>query len=344
MTYEITDTQTIEHAAQTALLAAEADPAKATALATAQDERWRNAEDVRGFATLPSTTDVPQVYAAIDTAERTLVAPNRLAVEYGPGMAAYQDHLLFTGSVPKVLIEAQHATMVVRKKTGLFGDPDHGTAGLAHRLAEHELGRAIIPIGLQSGNANVDKAHPLKDALRQEWQAGSYKGFLSVHGMRSGKTVNLLDEREVHAVIGLGNNPNGVSIEAAQEIVRRLREFNLNVLIGNQTPHLNFKKAEGWDGEAFRDAGYQLETRDETGTPKAIRLAALMANSTVNFMHGIVEAAGAPKPVMQIEMARSLRLTPEDKWVRADPTATPVGVFLGYQVMATAAEVCGTIS
>jgi len=235
-------------------------------------------------------------------------------------------------------MEAQHATAPVRKHRGAREGADHGTAGLAYALAQRHHGTAIVPIGLQTGNANANDTHPIKQIIADYFEASHPRAFLSLHGCRPGKITSLHDETEIHAVVGLGQEPRAASIEAAETLVEHAAAYGLRVVIGNTTPHFNFYIDAANDTKALWDITDWVETDDE-GHPKPSRLAAKEPNTTTSFVNRITP--GRPQvPVMQLEISRSLRLTPEDLYARPGGLGVrKYAVYLGYCLARLAAEI-----
>lgn len=277
MTFQITPVEVAANASQTL-----SDPSLVGEVQTAFNTRWGSAKDITTLKSLaphlPQTPDtvIDTVYERIDWYERKYAAPKRLVDEYGVGTATQDDQLAWISGDGPLLMEAQHATDPVRRGTGLREGADHGTAGLAGVLAEDGMGSAILPRGRQTGNANANIHHPLKDKLSFEVKNRTlYDGFLSIHGMKPGKAIDLLDDTELHGVIGLGKEPRTVSVAAAEEIVRQAKDmYGLRVVIGNFTAHLIHRTDPHWEdnGFAFRDVLNELEYGPDN-IPKTTRLA-----------------------------------------------------------------------
>jgi hypothetical protein len=243
-----------------------------------------------------------------------------LLVDYRYGSAMVPDELKTLVSIDaSVLVTAEHATDVVRRATGKLGNADHGTAALAALMWEDESTTSIIPVGMQTGNAAVDHDHPIKTAVARLLPV--HAAYASVHGMMPGKVLDTTDKREIHAIIGLGKNPNDISREAAERLLGKIRDLGLVGVVSNDAPHINLNTETG---------GPELK---EDGTPKKTRLAALGAGSMANFVNSQVEAGLAPiMPVMQMELTRGVRLIPSDfesGWYR-DDKARAMGVYAGY--------------
>lgn len=248
--------------------------------------------------------------------------------DYREGSARQPNELLvMRSSLEHPLVTAEHATDVIRKATGVMGPADHGTGAFAAMLAEDALATSVIPVGRQTGNAAVDTDHPIKQQMAQLFPGRP--AYVSVHGMRSGKVTGLRDDREVHAIIGLGSTPSELSIERAERLKLAAHELGMRVIIGNQQRHHNINVETG-----------ELN-RDSQGELQSASLAALGAGSTVNYAYQLMEQNEYSVPVMQLEMARVLRLIPGDMesgWHK-DKTARAMGVYAGYQLVQRMVEI-----
>jgi hypothetical protein len=254
--------------------------------------------------------------------ERRLVLPhgtkNRelLIADYGAGSATGEDEIeVYNPDVFGLLASADHATDPMRK--GVRYGADHGTAGLVAYLAiEHEL-TGIVPNGLITGSL------PVK--LEMDKLLPSRTGFLSVHGMRPGKLLELDDKTEIHGLIGLGATPNDSSRSIAEQVSKRAQDYGLRVLIGNDTSHKEYDVSKG---DLLRDK--------QTGEPKTTQLAARSENSTTTRAYSIMQERDVQVPAFQIELTRLLRLIPSDfeaGW-HVDRKAREMGVYLGYLLTA----------
>jgi hypothetical protein len=315
--------------AQAMLDRAAIEPVVADQLADLQIRRRSVAEDLRLLAPhLPQLPDalITETYERIVEAENAIVGGTRCNRDYGNGTASVDNELLVVGD-GRVLMDAQHATDPVRKASGTREAADHGTGGLGTVLAQDAGGRIVIARGRQTGNPNVDPSHPLKDRLLIEAGSRTYDAFFSVHGMRSGKVLSLDDPTEIHGVIGLGIDPTEQEYDVAERLkIKAKAEYDLRLVIGNTVPHLNFAQHPDWDRSSFWDLSNAL-VRDTDGQIGATRVAALMPTSTVSFMRRMTGL-----PSSQLEIARSLRLTPEDMFIGRDRKAVQVGVYLGYRL------------
>lgn len=336
MNIPVVSPEAASEAVEQALLSTDAD-----LLAARDQQRWGIAEDMAKLRMLqPSLPELPNAHAC-EIYEQIVMQEARLAgatfEEYDQGTALHDDQLRIIGT-GRILADAQHATNPVRIRTGLREAADHGTAGLAAVLARYQSYQVVVPLGMQTSNANTAPEHPIKDALVEHFDA-RHAGFVSLHGCYAGKVTHPADELEVHAVIGLGKEPNEASWEVAQALSDAARErYGLRVIIGNQTPHFNMAPDPAKGTAYFHDRLPQLDRDD--GKLKPMRLAALTRASTTTFMQQQAAARELPAfPSLQLEMSRSLRLTPEDAYLR-DRSKEYVGVYLGYCLGSLAAEMC----
>jgi hypothetical protein len=286
--------------------------------------------DASVFAPELPQSEAKEVFEIISDYERRLVLPVRApgrelkTADYGNGTAIHQNQVrILNPETGGFLVSADHATDPMRK--GKRIGADHGTAGLAAYLAYEHAGTGIIPIGGQTGNAAVTPNHPVKQAM-DRFLPGS-PGFVSLHGMRSGKLLELDDRTEIHGLIGLGKNPNQRSRQVAEELSERAKQIGLRVLIGNETRHIEYLPETD-----------ELLTDKDTGEPRYGQLAALGDGTTTNHAQEIMRQSGGESPAFQIELTRLLRLVPADfeqGW-HTDARARVMGVYLGYLLSAEA--------
>jgi len=272
------------------------------------------------------------VFEQVVVGERSLLLPakhpnrNPLIVDYVTGTALEPDEITVLGMQYNAgLASADHATKPVREKNPEHG-ADHGTAGIVHLLAARDHTTAIIPVGRQTGNANVDVDHPLKNAM--SLLLPSRAGFLSVHGMEPGKLTAVSDRTEIHGVIGLGGNeelgtePNEQSWLIAEQLQAFAAELGLRVIVGNTTRYNVIDEVTG-----------NIVVDEETNQPKiGPRLAARDEGSTTNHAYKIMQGTGIEVPAFQIELTRLLRLIPSDfenGW-HANKKSRIMGVYMGY--------------
>ncbi len=313
------------------------DPTKADARGAEYDEALRAGREAWGerqdstrdlaktqvnLAQIPEK-DAQEVFERVDAAERTLIAPNLKESEYREGGADHDDEVVvFEGGSPR-LITAEHATDVVRKATGKLGGADHGTGGLAKVLHEDTDATAIVPIGRQTGNTAVDVEHPVKDAMKL--YLPTTEGYLSVHGMAPGKADDVFGRTEVHAILGLGSEPNDMTIEVARLLREYGKELGLKVQLSTEEEYL------------FIQGNPPIAKRDDEGNVVWKTLGGRGDTHATNVVNRTKTAAGEPIPAMQIEMTRMLRLLPDLKEERTTQHKV-MGVYLGYLLTKKAVE------
>lgn len=308
------------------------------------ETRWGGVEDVRTLKSvqvnLPQGAD-EAAFATLERLrdlERRYAAPNLLTADYDLGVANIDDEIrVIAGS--GALVTAEHATNPYRKKTGLREAADQGTAALAAAMAEDGLAEALIMSGRQMGNAGVTPDHPIKLLALQRLSA-AHRGFLSVHSKLPGQAPGLLDTSEVHAYIGLGRyEPRESTLLAAEQIMKAASDLGLRAMIGNNTYHPIYQKDPEWQAPGpMRDRLNRLSL-GEDGMPRMSRLAGFSAESTTSWMNTHTDGTehGA-MPILQMEIANSLCITAEDRYVR-DPHALAMGVHLGYLLTQAATEI-----
>lgn len=259
-------------------------------------------------------TNADTIYQQIETHEHAL-APTDSSEDYGNGGATIDDEIWTANYGSGLLLSADHATDPVRKATSIREGADHGTGGLAMTLSDNERLSYVLPAGRQTGNANVDVTHPMKTAMEPLLPA--HDSFVSVHGMKPGKFEHQLDDREIHAVVGLGMEPTEEDRLIAQRLITRAMEsYGLKVVVGNDAHFFD-------TGE-----GAPRLNRDERGKPKySAKLAALGAGSTTNFVRGATR--NRLFPAMQIEISRTLRFLPGEMEYR-ETRQKVMAVYMGY--------------
>lgn len=315
---------------------AEFDVELSSQIQRANDQRWGTAEDMRRLSALqlcaPELPDseIFDVYDRVREAERSLIAPTMLAQDYLRGTAGV-DNEVRTVYGGRLLLSAEHATEPPRKKG--WG-ADHGTGGLAAVVAAQDGVDALIPIGRQTSNAVSDPEHAIKHAIRA-LLTPERLGFISLHGMTPNKVSGLLDDREIHALVGFGKDrpPSEATLAVTERAIAELEEeLGLRLAIGNQTDFLLYTDNPGWDGKTFRDKADTLQYGNN-GLPLVNRLEAGTPHTTVNFV--LRETAGTPlaaMPNVQLELSRAVRLSPDDLYVR-DRSRAAMGVYLGYRIV-----------
>jgi hypothetical protein len=314
-------------------------PQPAVEAQAAFDTRWAGVADVTTVESVGSRLsvlpepDIHELFERVEAAERRFAAPQLATADYGEGTARHDDELRILWAGTRMLVGADHATDPVRRATGRREAADHGTAGLAAVLAEDGLADAVIPVGRQTGNATVTPDHPYRSLVSM--LAQDRDGVVSLHGMRPGMVLDVLDPTEIHGLIGLGRyDPSEQTLAAAETLIRRAREdLGLRVVISNHQPHLLYQNDPGYQpGGPIKDKINRVKV-DERGEYVRSQLAALGLNSTANTLRRAVPHV----PSYQLELSRSLRRTPDDQFVR-DRQKMATGVYLGYRLARLAVE------
>ncbi len=253
--------------------------------------------------------------------------PPLLTTDYAAGSARYPDEVGVYGTPHRhVLVSADHATSPYKKSAAEYRGADYGTAGLAILLSDESV-QAVVPLGWQTGNVAVSPDdHPIK--RRIGGLLPHKAGFISLHGMASGKLITLQDPTEIHAVVGLGATPNEESWGVAEKTVRAAKELGLRAIIGNRTPHHIY------------DTVADDFACDEHGNLKTGELKAHRPDMTTNFVYRVMAETGRQIPSLQLEMTRLLRLEPADfydGW-HPDRKSQAMGVYLGYLLVAATVD------
>ncbi len=284
--------------------------------------RTRQAGMVPAFSLveLPDS-NAQEIYDRICAAERMVASPDLTENGYLKGTAEVPDEL-FIANGSGALLSAEHATtqQAIKSATNLRFEkgPDWGVGGLGVVLQE-DLGTGLVVArGMQTGNANGDDPHPLKDQLGSMIRDGDYNSFTSLHGMRRGNFDRPHEERAYDVFVGIGE-PNFFK-EAAAEIIRLIgSEYGLKVGINQgftvMGPSADFRPKLKPDGSGY--------ARD--------KFAASRPSNTRSYAEREFEAKGRPAWALQLELSSLLRLGPIDANPRIeDPKRAVMGVYTGY--------------
>lgn len=295
-------------------------------------------KDARVFAPELPEAAAFDTLARLEELEATLIAPGRRWVDvsvadYASGSAAFADEARVYGNESsQTVASADHATDPYSRKNQEYRRADHGTGSLAMLLAERGESVSVVPLGRQTWNVAVsDDEHPVKREIRRLLPERA--GFVSLHGMFSGKIRHVADPTEVHAVIGLGATPNGQSWQAARSVVAAGSDLGLRISIANEEKlHIYDPETGGLARDAETD---ELITSQLRGSKPA------MTNA---LAYRIMEATGTTKRAMQIEMAAVLRMVAldDDGGWHKDRKARAMGVHLGYLLAHAAAQAVQT--
>jgi hypothetical protein len=264
--------------------------------------------------------EVSDVYARVSEAERRLAAPELLPPDYDIGTAGKDDHLaVFPGSKP-ILITAEHATAHYRRDgAGVLTrkGPDIGTAGLGYVLHQ-DLGAFFITMrGLQTGDANYQVRHPLKNVIRQLIVQHEIKTFVSLHGMKAGKFSQFADERAYDVLLGVGAAPNRASGHLARRLDETAASLDLRCAINE------------WFVEVVEDEPLVTKV-DEQGRVTFNGFHA-PEYTTRSFAQAVGERHGRPVAAVQVELSDLLRRVTEN--LRRGRKTRQVGTYAGYALL-----------
>jgi hypothetical protein len=162
--------------------------------------------------------------------------------------------------------------------------------------------------------------HPIKPLIAEELATAT--GFVAVHAKNSGMFVHPNDRAEIHACIGLGQNPTEAMLDLAERIILAIRDdLGLYAVISNIQP-----------AYIQKPKSTQLK-RVEDGSPKLSQLdAASKPTISTNFSRQTLGALGRNVSSMQVELTNLLRVTPLDG-SKKDKTSRIIGVALGYRLI-----------
>ena len=258
-------------------------------------------------------------------AEQRLVAPHNSSEDYGDGTAEMPDEIRTDTHGSSVLLSSEHATRSwsVDYDTGDKTPKPYeaGTAALGSVIAAETYGTHIAMVGRQTGNANFDQYHPYKRHLQHLIGAGAMGAFVSLHGMRTGLVSDLSDERPYDMLLGVGNNPNASTLEAAA-IVLRIAE-SLGLRAGINKPFL----------EIVGRGGRYWQKMYSDGTP-VTNVFSAPEYTTRAAAQRIAHQIGLNLPTLQVELAGSIRVL--SKEVGAPSDANLIGPYLAYNALRAA--------
>jgi hypothetical protein len=277
----------------------------------------QNAGNIATYA-LPELpqSEANDIYERIREHESKLASRDLSEEGYTRGGAKKDDELHIVEGAARSLITAEHATS--HPRNGSFTHADYGTAGLGQVLHEDLGANFIAAKGRQTGDANYDTEHPMKDAIREIMERRHPSVVTALHGFPRGKFGSMEDKRAYDAIIGIGKNPNEQSVQLAEKVRAYGDELGLKVVV-NQ-PHVKLK-----DGKPILN---------EKGELTYMTLAASGANTTRSFDQRVAEALGYDPALLQMEMSSLLRLTPET----LDQKSRVMGVYLGYLLIKNLVE------
>lgn len=244
------------------------------------------------LAQLPETR-AQEITERIEDAERDF-SPTATEEGYKEGSATTENELRITeGSLP-TLLTAEHATEHIR--SGEPKEADWGTGGLASVLATDHGTFAIVPLGRQTGDANYEGEHTIKEEAGLIIVQKGARLALSIHGIGPNKFITpaqLESGQSSDVAIGIGDEPTEESQEFAEWLRNEARDLELKVDINPWYMSLS-------DG--------QPKTKD--GVPLRTSFKAAKAYTTRAHMQSRATESGLILPIAQIELASTLRVQP----------------------------------
>lgn len=254
--------------------------------------------------------DREQVFDRVLAAE-SRVCPSRRRDDYETGAARTPNELEITTGARPVLLTAEHAT---HRSTGMA---DYGTYGLSSVVRHDTDSSLIAAIGRQTGDANKDETHPLKDAMKPLLAAG----HLSVHGMFSGRVAALDDPRTFNVLFGIGDKPSEATKDFIDKALETAKQLGLRA--GVNHPVIQYEKD-------------RVTPKYVDGALKTITFAAKKPGTTRSFSQR--EATNDDFVAAQIEFSPSVCLLPLDYAYRFRVKQESVGVYLGYTLLQKCVE------
>lgn len=252
----------------------------------------QNKEINIGLVQLPETK-AQEITERIEEAERAF-SPNATEEGYKEGSAITDNELRVSQGILPALLTAEHATEHIR--SGEPKEADWGTGGLVSVLATDHGTFAIVPLGRQTGDANYEGAHEIKEEAGLMIVQGGMKIALSIHGIGSTKFVTpgqLESGRNSDIAIGIGDEPTEESQEFAEWLQDEAKDLDLKVDINPW--YLSLK-----DGSPKKKDGIPLRTSFRAAKPYTTR----------GHMQSEATESGLVLPIAQIELASSLRVQP----------------------------------
>lgn len=280
----------------------------------------------------PNDDTVVSRYEGLEQLER-LFSPTLCSGGYHDGSALHADEtVVYAGQKPNLIVSAEHATHHVR--AGGHKEADWGTGAIAHALHVIDGFSFVAPIGRQTGDANFDSRHQVKEVVSGLASAlpSSPATFFSVHGMNAGNHHNPYEQSGYDVILGVGSKPSDRTKELADQIKALGREqFGLNVEV-----NAKFLKMTGKYPE------YRPEI-DENGQLKLTSYAARRPCTTRAHFQGVAETLELEHAAMQIELSQLLRICPRDV-DRRDAASRVLGSCLGLIFMLDACRLAARIN
>lgn len=213
------------------------------------DEVWHfhelraaNDADFQNRYKLPDFSQDPaDVYERLNDLEKGLVPVG----DYFEGSATKDDDILPILGVNGTLLTAEHATVHVRvKEDGARSRKLHegGTGALAIAIALDTDSFGLIPKGRQTGDANKDKSHPIKEKISEIVAFPISHTHLPFHGMIRAHALEIEARRGFSAQLGIGNNPSEATLALKDVMEENGKNLGLNVKTNKRHIKINIKE------------------------------------------------------------------------------------------------------
>ncbi len=286
------------------------------------EQRKANAADFSTYhlPELPeSEADI--VFQRIREAEQKHAAPRFLVEDYDDGVAQSEDELLVVDGLARVILTAEHATRQMRTRDNVTKtkEPDYGTAGLGTILQEDTDEALIIALGRQTGDANDDPEHPLKDQLGRLVYLPSSHAHLSLHQSGRTQVEKLTDQKSFGVMVGIGNDPTPETLENAEKMVEIGKKYDVRV--GINQPFIKMEP-KAPVRPIFK----------EDGILKTVTFAAANPNTTRAFSQQKAADLNKPFSALQAELSNVLLHAPLDWKNNPGEKSQRMGVYLGYLI------------
>ena len=295
--------------------------------------RAENDADFQNGYKLPRfSLDPAEVYEFLAEAEREIIP----AGDYDNGSAQKPDDILAIEGTSGVLLTTEHATSHFRvKDSGQFDKKLHegGTAALGKTVAQGTNSYGLIPIGRQTGDANRDLQHPLREKMTEVIALAVSRAHLSIHGMARAHASGIRDNRGFSVMLGIGHKPTEATMALKDAMYEAGQDLGLR--IGVNKPHMRLdirnKKPVMADEFNIATAVYSAPKRATRG----------WAESEAERL-GKSDSFAA----IQVEMSDVLRVHPWEEDSVRFPTQRDreIGAYLGYHFMLAAARSAELIS
>lgn len=238
-----------------------------------------------------------EITERIQEAERNY-SPNLTKEAYVQGSATQPNELkIIEGSEP-VLLTAEHAT--TQQREGAAKEPDWGTGGLTEVLATDHGTFAITALGEQTGDANRDTEHPLKEQAGLIIVQKNMQLALSIHGIGGNKFLTepqKSQDASSDIAIGIGRKHTAESAEFAEWLQSIAADLELKADINPWYLALDTNK----------------QTRTKDGLPLRSSFRADKEYTTRSHYQAKANEAGLALPIAQIELGSDLRVGPDVK-------------------------------